>query len=148
MDNFIFSVNVTIPIFLIILLGYILRRIGFLTDEFVRVANKYVFIVALPVMLFRDIAGSDVRKDMNVKFFLFCMIVTIIMFFLVWGIAKLYPEGQDNGGCVCTGRCAWKCGNPGCCICGEYLWGDRHDTAYDRGGSSVLQYIISHYIGI
>ena len=24
----------------------------------------------------------------------------------------------------------------------------RHDTAYDRGGSSVLQYIISHYIGI
>ena len=26
---------------------------------------------------------------MNVKFFLFCMIVTIIMFFLVWGIAKL-----------------------------------------------------------
>ena len=68
MDNFIFSVNVTIPIFLIILLGYILRRIGFLTDEFVRVANKYVFIVALPVMLFRDIAGSDVRKDMNVKF--------------------------------------------------------------------------------
>ena len=106
MDNFIFSVNVTIPIFLIILLGYILRRIGFLTDEFVRVANKYVFIVALPVMLFRDIAGSDVRKDMNVKFFLFC------------------------------------------CICGEYLWGDRHDTAYDRGGSSVLQYIISHYIGI
>ena len=89
MDNFIFSVNVTIPIFLIILLGYILRRIGFLTDEFVRVANKYVFIVALPVMLFRDIAGSDVRKDMNVKFFLFCMIVTIIMFFLVWGIAKL-----------------------------------------------------------
>ena len=89
MDNFIFSVNVTIPIFLIILLGYILRRIGFLTDEFVRVANKYVFIVALPVMLFRDIAGSDVRKDMNVKCFLFCMIVTIIMFFLVWGIAKL-----------------------------------------------------------
>ena len=40
MDNFIFSVNVTIPIFLIILLGYILRRIHFLTDEFVRVANK------------------------------------------------------------------------------------------------------------
>ena len=71
MDNFIFSLNVTIPIFLIILLGYILRRIHFLTDEFVRVANKYVFIVALPVMLFRDIAGSDVRKDMNVKFFLF-----------------------------------------------------------------------------
>ena len=104
MDNFIFSVNVTIPIFLIILLGYILRRIGFLTDEFVRVANKYVFIVALPVMLFRDIAGSDVRKDMNVKFFLFCMIVTIIMFFLVWGIAKLTLKDKTMVGAFAQGE--------------------------------------------
>ena len=98
MDNFIFSVNVTIPIFLIILLGYILRRIHFLTDEFVRVANKYVFVVALPVMLFRDIAGSDVRKDMNIKFFLFCMFVTIIMFFGVWGIAKITMKDKTMVG--------------------------------------------------
>lgn len=89
LDNFIFSLNVTIPIFLVILLGYILRKMHFLTDEFVRDANKYVFVIALPVMLFRDIAGTDVRKDINVRFFLFCMIVTLVMFFLVWGIAKL-----------------------------------------------------------
>lgn len=89
MENFIFSINVTIPIFLIILLGYILRKMNFLTDEFVRVANKYVFVVALPVMLFQDIASADVRQDMNMKFFLYCMIVTIIMFFLVWGIAAV-----------------------------------------------------------
>ncbi|MGN0436122.1 MAG: AEC family transporter [Wujia sp.] len=89
MDNFIFSVNVTIPIFLIILLGYILRSVHFLNDEFTKVANKYVFKVALPVMLFRDIAASDVREDMNIKFFLFCLIVTILMFFGVWGIAVL-----------------------------------------------------------
>lgn len=89
MENFIFSVNVTIPIFLVILLGYILRQRGFLTGEFTRVANKYVFVVALPVMLFLDIAKSDIKKEMNIRFFLFCLIVTIIMFCLVWGIAKL-----------------------------------------------------------
>lgn len=98
MDNFIFSVNVTIPIFLVILLGYLLRRINFLTDEFVRVANKYVFVVALPVMLFRDIAQSDVRKDMNLKFFLFCLIVTITMFFAVWGIAILTIKDKSIRG--------------------------------------------------
>ncbi len=89
MDNFLFSINVTIPIFLVILLGYILRQKNFITEEFVRVANKYVFSVALPVMLFVDIYPMDVRKDMDVKFFLFCLIVTIVMFFLCWGIAKL-----------------------------------------------------------
>lgn len=89
MENFIFSVNVTIPIFLIILLGYILRRFNFLTDEFVTVANRYVFVVALPVMLFTDISETDVRENMNLKFFLYCLIVTVVMFFMVWGIAKL-----------------------------------------------------------
>lgn len=89
MDNFIFSLNATIPIFLIILLGYILRKVNFLTDEFARVTNKYVFAVALPVMLFVEISSSDIREDMDIKFFLFCLIVTIVMFALVWIIAKL-----------------------------------------------------------
>lgn len=98
MDNFIFSVNVTLPIFTIILLGYILRRINFLNEEFVRVINRYVFVIALPVMLFRDIAGSDVREDMNIKFFLFCLFVTILMFGLVWLIAKLVLRDKSMVG--------------------------------------------------
>lgn len=87
MENFIFSVNVTIPIFLVMVLGYILRRVNFLTEEFVRVANRYVFVVALPVLLFKDIAAADVKQEMNPTFFFYCMIVTIVMFFAVWGIA-------------------------------------------------------------
>ncbi|MBE5945217.1 MAG: AEC family transporter [Lachnospiraceae bacterium] len=89
MSDFVFSINVTMPIFLVILLGYILRKFNLISDEFVAVANKYVFMVALPIMLFQEISTSDVRKDMNVKFFLFCLLVTIIMFALVWVIAAI-----------------------------------------------------------
>lgn len=95
MENFIFSINVTIPIFLVILLGYILRRINFLSEEFVSVANKYVFIVALPVMLFKDIAGMSIKENINIRFFLYCMLVTIAMFFLVWGIALLFIKDKS-----------------------------------------------------
>lgn len=72
-----------------ILLGYILRRLNFLNDEFVTITNRYVFVIALPVMLFQDISGSDVSDNMNIKFFLFCFIVTVAMFLLVWLIAVL-----------------------------------------------------------
>ncbi len=89
MKNFIFSINATIPIFLLILLGYILKKINFLTEEFASVINKYVFVVALPVMLFLDIALSDVKQEMNFKFFIFCFAATVSMFFLVWIIARL-----------------------------------------------------------
>lgn len=103
MSNFIFSINVTIPIFIIILLGYILKRIGFLNDEFVRVINKYVFVVALPVMLFKDIAKTDVREDMNIKFFMFCLIVTISMFMIVWLIAALFLKDKSMLGAFAQG---------------------------------------------
>lgn len=98
MDNFIFSLNATIPIFLIILLGYILRKADFFTDEFVKVANKYVFNVALPIMLFVDIAASDVKEKMNVKFFLFCFLVTVAMFALTWIIAVIYLKDKTMVG--------------------------------------------------
>ncbi len=98
MSNFIFSINVTVPIFLVILLGYILRRINFLTEEFANMANKYVFSVALPVMLFKDISETDVKKDMDVKFFFFCLIVTFVMFFTVWGLAKIILKDKTQVG--------------------------------------------------
>ena len=54
MDNFIFSINATIPIFLVILLGWFLMKIHIITEEFANVANKYVFKVALPVQGYCD----------------------------------------------------------------------------------------------
>lgn len=54
------AVNAIVPILLLIVLGYILKRIGFLNDNFLSTGNKLVFNVCLPAMLFvniYDIAG-------------------------------------------------------------------------------------------
>ena len=40
MDSLIFSLNATIPVFLVIVLGYILMRVGFFTEGFVKIADK------------------------------------------------------------------------------------------------------------
>lgn len=50
MSNFLFSINVTIPIFLVMVIGYFLRRIGMLNENFVTVANKFNFKVTLPFL--------------------------------------------------------------------------------------------------
>ena len=52
MENFIFSLNATAPIFLVMILGNILMKTGFLSEEFTRVSDKFVFKVALPALLF------------------------------------------------------------------------------------------------
>ncbi len=87
MDSFIFSLNATMPVFLVIVLGYILKQLGLFTEEFCRVGNKYVFLVALPVLLFRDIAQTNLYTDFKLSFVVYCAGVTTLVFLGVWFLA-------------------------------------------------------------
>lgn len=98
MENFIFSINVTFPIFLVMVIGYILKQIGMLNDNFVIVANKFNFKVTLPFMLFRDISGVDIRAVFDLKYVLFCAIVSTICFWLIWGGVKLFVKDKTIRG--------------------------------------------------
>lgn len=93
MNSFVFSLNATMPVFLVMVVGYFLRQIGMLNEEFCAVANRYVFKVALPLLLFKDIAGTDLRSDFQPTFMIYCMVVTSIMFLGIWALtAKLMPD--------------------------------------------------------
>ena len=89
-ESLIFSLNSTMPLFFIMLLGYLLHRKNFLTDDFVAMANKFVFNVALPVQLFRDLATMDVRSSFDAKYVLFCAVVTTASILVIWALAKLF----------------------------------------------------------
>lgn len=95
MNNFIFSINSTIPLFLVIFLGYMLKRLKIINDEFVNVANKYVFIVALPVMLFKDLAFSGIMKNVKGTFIIYCIVVTILMFMVTWLLAYIFLKDKS-----------------------------------------------------
>lgn len=98
MENFIYSVNVTFPIFLVMVIGYILKQIGMLNDNFVTVANKFNFKVTLPFMLFRDISGVDIKAVFDLKYVLFCAIVSTLCFWLIWGGTKLFLKDKSLRG--------------------------------------------------
>ncbi len=95
MENFIFSLNSTLPIFLIIVAGFLLKKVNMFTDEFVRVSDKFVFKVALPIMLMLDLAETNLDKTFSGRFVLFCMIGTCIMFLGVWGLTLLFMKERD-----------------------------------------------------
>ncbi len=98
MADFIFSLNATLPIFLIMVLGWFLMRIGLFNKEFNKVADKYVFKVALPVLLFKDIATADIRSDFNLAFVLFCMVTTTIMFLAIWRLSYIFIKDKTQVG--------------------------------------------------
>lgn len=94
MENFIYSVNATFPVFLVIVIGYVLMQKGMLNDNFVSVANKFNFNVTLPVLVFRDLSSANIREDFDLIFVLFCAIATTICFFTIWAGAKFFIKDK------------------------------------------------------
>lgn len=94
MESLLFSLNSTMPMFFVMLLGYILYRRGFLNDAFVAGANKFVFYIALPVQLFRDLGSTDIRASFDARYVLYCAAVTAASILTIWALAKLLLKNK------------------------------------------------------
>ncbi|SDN05006.1 AEC family transporter [Lachnospira pectinoschiza] len=105
MDSFVFSLNSTIPIFLVMIIGYVIRRLGIVDEHFATVANRYVFKVSLPVLLFRDLSTADFKADFDLKFVLFCFIVTFLMFSLTWLFTEIFMKDDSMKGAFVQASC-------------------------------------------
>ncbi len=88
MENLIFSLNATMPIFLLMLLGVFFRKTGFMNESFTSQLNRFVFRIALPVLLFEDLAEQDFAAAWDGGFVLFCFCVTCISIALVSLISR------------------------------------------------------------
>ncbi|MBE5963992.1 MAG: AEC family transporter [Lachnospiraceae bacterium] len=103
MDSFIYSINATVPIFLIMILGYVLKKKKMLNDGFLEAANKFVYTVGLPVMVFTDLAFENFKEVFDIKFVLYCMIITIVSFFVVWFLAESFLKDKGMIGSFVQG---------------------------------------------
>ena len=88
MESLIYSLNATLPIFFVIIIGYILKQIGMLNDNFINIANKFNFKITLPILLFTDIASTNIIENFDGEYVLFCAVVTSICFWTIWFITK------------------------------------------------------------
>lgn len=98
MENFIYSINVTFPIFLVMVIGYLLKQTGMFNENFVTVANRFNFRVTLPFMLFRDISAVNIKAVFDVRYVLFCAVVSTVCFWLIWGGVKLFLKDKSMRG--------------------------------------------------
>ena len=84
MQNLLFSLNATMPVFFVMVVGYLLGQTGFLPPAFCKAADKLCFKVTLPVMLFLDMGSVDILHDFQPRFVLFCFAATLVGILAVW----------------------------------------------------------------
>lgn len=93
-----FSLNATIPIFLVMVIGYVLKNMHMFDEQFVKTLNKFNFKVTLPFLLFRDIAGADFYSVWDTKYVLYCFSVTFVCIAGVWIVASLVYKNSAQLG--------------------------------------------------
>lgn len=103
MDSFVYSINATMPIFIIMILGGIFKKIKLIDDEFANTANKLVFNITLPVMVFGDLAQADFMSEFNPKFVLYCMLVTLISILAIWFLTEKIMKDEAGKGSFIQG---------------------------------------------
>ena len=121
MENLVFSLNATVPIFLMMVLGMLFRKLGWMDEEFAAKMNKFVFLIPLPVLLFGDLAKVDFKEVWNIKFVIFCFVVTFICITIAY--SGFVPEQRST---------SWNCIYP------EYLWKCRDGATYDHWKCTTL----------
>ncbi len=91
---FMTAINAIVPIVLLILLGYILKRIKFLTGEFLKIGNKLVFNVCLPCMLFLNIYNIEDLTSVDWGLVIYSVVAVMVIFGL--GIITCILTTKDN----------------------------------------------------
>lgn len=97
LSNLIFSLNATLPIFIMMVIGYILKKFKWLDPKSTSVMNKLVFRLFLPALLFMDLSKQDFIKMWDSSFVLFCAITTIISIIISLMLAKLFTTPDNRG---------------------------------------------------
>ena len=92
MENLLFSLNATIPIFLLMVVGYFLNKVKILDDTLASKLNSFVFKISLPLLLYEDVSDSNFADLWDTKFVIFCIVATLLSIL----ISILFSKGLKN----------------------------------------------------
>ncbi|MBQ1289820.1 MAG: AEC family transporter [Lachnospiraceae bacterium] len=88
MENLLLSLNIVCPVFLLIALGWFLKKRGIMTAEFCSKATTLVFYWALPASLMKQVADSDIADIFSLKFTVYAVLSVIGVFAAAWILAE------------------------------------------------------------
>lgn len=94
MDSLIYSLNVTVPVFVVIVVGYLLKKIGWVNHGFIDAANKINFRITLPALLIQDMVNNNFMEKFDLVYILFCAGVTTTSILFMWFVAKIFVRDK------------------------------------------------------
>ncbi len=106
MNTFLFTLDAVAPIIIVIFVGWFVKKINLLNDNFFVNANKFVFNVAIPTYLFYSVYNIEKISDINWGLTILIALLAIFIYFLATIFFVFYTK--DNGKRGVLIQCAFR----------------------------------------
>jgi predicted permease len=95
-----------IPIFAVVILGCFARRKGFMPPEFLGAANRLVYYLAIPALIFRAVAKASFRTEFNPTVLSITLLSAVFVYFSAWlvGRSTRWQAGRIGAFIQCSGH--------------------------------------------
>lgn len=94
---FLQTLNITAPVFAMLFMGVILKRVGWINDVFIHTASSLVFNVTMPALLFLGIIHADLHAALQPTLLIYFAVATLVGFAIAWGWALWRCPVVDRG---------------------------------------------------
>lgn len=91
------TLTITAPVFAMLFLGLLLKRIEWINDNFIHTASALVFNVTMPALLFLGIVHADLHSALKPAVLIYFCLATLVSFALAWGWAIWRCPWADRG---------------------------------------------------
>lgn len=101
MESLVFALGAVTPIVAMALIGYYLKKKGIVGEGFTKTANKVVFKVFLPAMLFLNVYKIENPESVEIGYVFYALIITFIIFFAaVFASGFITKDGPKRGALI------------------------------------------------
>jgi len=83
------------PFVLLALLGFYMKRIKMISDNFVAIGNKVIFYFAIPSTVFNNIRSADLSNVFDAWFLTFNALWLIVFFLITWALAVFFMREKQ-----------------------------------------------------
>jgi len=103
LEKIFFNIGVIAPIFILILLGILLKYINLIDEHFVRKSSQFIFKVSLPALIFQKLSQINFHSVFNFKMIYIALAFTIVQFFVAWIVSGKLTNLPENKGVIVQG---------------------------------------------
>jgi len=96
MENFILSLEIVLPLFIVMAVGYTCKKMELITEDLAKKMNGLVFRVFLPVLLCKNIYTSSLDSLSNPGIFVFAFVGILIMFFALLAVVPRLEKDRQK----------------------------------------------------